>query len=92
MALRLAVGLRKHQEAIAEHLLWHGMTMSLLRRTVYGMPFHEFVVRLRMAGDWIDAACVHALAVANDVGVFIYLARYGRDDSWADLAQSAAYD
>ena len=52
--------------------LWPEMTVSKLCGVVSGTTFREYVEKMQRAGEWIDAACVHALGAAHGTNVVIF--------------------
>ena len=52
--------------------LWEGMTVSGLTHAVTGEDFPSYVQRMQRNGEWVDTACMHALACALGLTVLVF--------------------
>ena len=71
IALLRQVGV-KWLDTNARELMWQGMTIARLCSVVSGSLFPDYLARMRMDGEWIDTAFLHALGAAHGVNVLIF--------------------
>ena len=71
IALLRQVGV-KWLDAHARDLLWPGMSIAKLCWVVSGSQFPDYLARMKMDGEWIDTAFLHALGAAHGVNVLIF--------------------
>ena len=71
IALLRQVGV-KWLDTHARELLWPGMSIAKLCSVVSGSQFPDYLAKVKMDGEWIDTAFLHALGAAHGVNVLIF--------------------
>ena len=91
IALLRQVGV-KWLDTHARELLWPGMSIAKLCSVVSGSQFPDYLARMKMDGEWIDTAFLHALGAAHGVNVLIF--QIGQDPAIVgmDVADDTSED